>query len=176
MAWAWSKATATLALAGRAYVVVVKWLVRVLAGLAGLAVLAMMVITCVDVLLRRLGQPLHGAYDMVRLASVVTIACALPYTTAVKGHVAIEYFFLKLRRPGRLVVDTLARLAAIALFAVLARQCVAYGQRLRQSGEMMPTLSVPVFWVPYLIAFCCAVVVLVIFHNLTHPGREMIKP
>lgn len=172
----WAQVAGALRAAGRVYVLSVTLLVRALAGLAGLGVLVMTAVTCVDVLLRRLGRPLTGAYDVVCLASAVTIACALPYTTAVKGHVAIEYFFHKLRRSGRIVVDTLARLAGIALFAVLARQSVAYGQRLRQSGEMMPTLAVPLFWVPYLIAFCCAVVVLVIFHNLTHPGREMIKP
>lgn len=159
-----------------AYTVGVRGLVYALAAGAGLGILAMMGVTCVDVVLRVFGSPLTGAYDIVKLSGALTIACALPYTTAVKGHVAIEYFFHKLSWRGRVVVDTLARLLGMALFGVLAWQSVRYGMSLRRSGQVTLTLQVPVYWVPYVIAFSCGVVVLVILHNLLHPGREMIKP
>ena len=153
------------------------WVLTVLLALAaGASVLAMMAITCADVVLRVWGHPFIGAYDLVRIAGVISIACALPYTTAVKGHVAIEYFFHKLSRRARVVVDTIARTIGIALFAALARQSVAYGMSLKHSGQVTSTLQIPIYWVPYLIAFSCAVVALVIFHNLLHPGKEMIKP
>ena len=84
-------------------------LVLVSAGVAGAGLVTMMVITCVDVVLRKLGHPLPGAYDLVKMAAGVTIACALPCTTAVKGHVAVEYFFHRLGRRGRVVADTLIR-------------------------------------------------------------------
>jgi TRAP-type C4-dicarboxylate transport system permease small subunit len=159
-----------------AYTAGVRGLVYVLAAAAGLGILAMMGVTCVDVVLRAIGSPLTGAYDIVKLAGALTIACALPYTTAVKGHVAIEYFFHKLSWRGRVVVDTLARLLGMALFSVLAWQSVRYGASLQRSGQVTLTLQLPVYWVPYVVAFSCGVVVLVILHNLLHPGREMIKP
>ncbi|MBN2307412.1 MAG: TRAP transporter small permease, partial [Candidatus Hydrogenedentes bacterium] len=99
-----------------------------------------------------------------------------PYTTAVKGHVAIEYFFLKLSRRGRIIVDTVCRSIGIVLFSFLTWKSVHYGSALKASGQVTPTLQVPVFWVPYVIALSCGVVVLVILHNLLHPGKEMIKP
>lgn len=160
----------------RVYEYVLRMLVLFLSVIAGLGVLGMMVVTCADVVLRALGTPFVGAYDIVRLAGAVTIACALPYTTAVKGHVAIEYFFLKLSRRGRVVVDTIARSIAMALFGFLTWQSLVYGASLRRSGEVSLTLQLPVFWVPYVIAFACGVTLLVILHNLLHPGREMIKP
>ncbi len=158
------------------YSAVVKALVYSLAAVAGTGIVAMMLVTCVDVIGRIFRSPLVGAFDIVRIAGAVTIACALPYTTAVKGHVAVEYFFLKLPRPGRVVVDTLARLASMTLFVFLCRRSIIYGDSLRRSGEVTATLQIPVFWLPYLIALSSAVVVLVIFHNLLHPGKEMIKP
>ena len=154
----------------------VRALVYALAAVSGAGILAMMGVTCVDVVLRVFGRPLTGAFDIVKLAGAVTIASALPYTTAVKGHVAIEYFFHKLSRPWRIVVDTLARSVCIALFGFLAWQSIRYGAALRKSGQVTSTLQFPVFWVPYVIAFSCAVVALVILHNLLHPGKEMIKP
>ncbi|MCP4642177.1 MAG: TRAP transporter small permease [bacterium] len=146
------------------------------AGASGLAVLTMIGVTCVDVVMRMLGTALTGSFDIVRIACAIAIACALPYTTAVKGHVAIEYFFHKLKRRGRIVVDTVSRLLVAGLFGMLAWQCVVYGNSQWRSGEVFLTLQLRVFWLAYVVGLCCAVTVLVIVSNLLHPGREMIKP
>lgn len=151
-------------------------LVLVMAVLSGAGVIAMMLTTCADVVLRAFGSPLKGSYDIVRLLSLITLACALPYTTAVKGHVAVEFFFNKLPRAGRIVVDTLMRVLLIGLFAVLCYQNVRYGISLRASGELLPTLRLPVFWAAHVVAFSCAVVLLVVLYNLVHPGKMMLKP
>jgi len=50
------------------------------------------------------------------------------------------------------------------------------GGTIPQAGEVSLTLQIPMFWVAYVIALCCAVTVLVKIYNLSHPGREMIKP
>lgn len=147
-----------------------------LAVISGLGVISMMLITCVDVIGRFFRKPLTGAVDLVQIAGAVAISCALPYTTAVKGHVAVEFFFQKLGRRGRILVDTLARLVAASLFSVFSWRCVLYGISLRRSGEVSPTLQLPTYPYVFLTAFACAVVVLVIIHNLLHPGKEMIKP
>ena len=162
--------------ADRAYNRALRAAVLALAAVSGLSILAMIAVTCADVLLRALGHSVTGAYDVVRIAGAMAIACSLPYTTAVKGHVAIEYFFQKLNRPGRIAVDTVCRLMVMGLFSVFAWQCVMYGNSLRRTGEVSLTLQIPMFWVAYVIAGACAVTVLVKVHNLLHPGREMIKP
>ncbi len=154
----------------------VRRLVLGLAAVAGAGILVMMGVTCTDVVLRVFGRPLTGAYDIVGVAGAVTIACALPYTTAVKGHVAIEYFFHKLGRRGRLVVDTATRLLGMGLFGMLAWRSVLYGFVLKASGVATPTLQLPFYWIPWVIAAACALVVLVILGNLLHPGKELIKP
>jgi hypothetical protein len=38
------------------------------------------------------------------------------------------------------------------------------------------TLQMPVFWVPYVMAFSCALVVLVTLYYLLHPGKALLKP
>ncbi len=153
-------------------------LVLFLAVISGLCVLAIMLVTCADVILRLrwVNRPFVGAYDIVKIAGALTLATSLPYTTAVKGHVAIEYFFHKFNRCGRVVLDSIIRLMGMALFGFLAWRSVLYGLDFRRTGQVSQTLQLPVFWVPYAIGFCCTIVVLVIGYNLLHPGREMIKP
>lgn len=166
----------------RGYLALLRQLVLAMAVVSGLGVMVMMAVTCFDIIWRILvsthlvATPLIGAYDIVQLAGAITISCALPYTTAVKGHVAIEFFFLKMKRVGRAIVDTVTRLMTMTLFALLTWRCVIYGQTLYENGSVTMTLQIPTFWVMYVIAFSCAVVVLVIFEHLLHPGKEMIKP
>jgi len=153
-------------------------IVHILVVLAGLGVLTMVAVTCIDVILRLPGinRSLFGAYDIVKITGALTLAATLPYTTAVKGHVAIEYFFHKLNRRGRIVVDTIIRLMGMTLFAFLSLRSFIYGLNLYRIGQVSQTLQLPVFWIPYVIGFCCGIVVLVIGYNLIHPGQEMIKP
>ncbi len=153
-----------------------RWVVNALAWVAGAGLMAMVLVTTADVLLRKFNLSLTGAYDLVKIAATLTVAAALPYTTAIKGHVAIEFFFQKLGRRGRIVVDALMRLGGAALFALLAWGCVDYGNSLRQKGEVSMTLQLPIFWLPYVLAGSCALVVLIKLYHLTHPGKPMLKP
>ncbi len=145
-----------------------------LALLAGLGILAMMAVTCFDVVMRAFGHPIRGSYDMVRILSVITLAGALPYTTAVKGHVAVEYFFNKMPPLARLIVDSIMRLLMIGLLALFAQRCVLYGNNLRVSGELMDTLHLPVFWMPWLIALSCAISALAVVYHLLFPKRALL--
>jgi TRAP-type C4-dicarboxylate transport system permease small subunit len=153
---------------------ILRKLVMLLAGVAGVGLLTMMGVTCIDIVLRVFRHPLPGAYDIVKMAAAVTLSCALPYTTAVKGHVAVEFFFLRLNRPGRIVADCLIRLVTISLFSVLTWQTILYGTELRKNGVVSTTIQWPVFWVPYLMALACAVVVLVTLYHLFHPGKALL--
>jgi TRAP-type C4-dicarboxylate transport system permease small subunit len=155
---------------------ILRRLVLVTAGVAGAGLVTMMMVTCVDVILRKLGHPLPGAYDIVRMAAGVTIACALPYTTAVKGHVAVEFFYRRMGPRWRIMADTTIRLVILTLFSLFAWQLVGYGHRLRGSGEVSMTLQLPVFWVPYVMAFACTVAMLVTLYHLFHPGKRLLEP
>ena len=142
---------------------------------SGVALAAMILVVCCDVAMRTAGYPVKGAYDVVRVAGAVTIACSLPLTTAMKGHVAVEYFFQKLSRAGRVAVDSVMRALMIAVFIFAAYECVGYGNRFLRNSEVTSTIELPVFWVPWLMAISFGVTALVVVFHLFYPGREMVK-
>lgn len=154
----------------------VRGLIRLLAAFACLAVAAMVVVTCIDIILRLCGHPIPGVYDVMSMLNAIAIGGALPLATALKGHVAIEVFYLRLNRAGRIAVDTVIRTLMIATLLVGAYQCIGYGNRLMRSGEVAPTLSVPFFWIPWLLAVSLAATALTTLYHLTHPGKEMMRP
>lgn len=158
-----------------AYTKTLRLLVNTLIIISGLSVLAMITITCIDVVARRFGITVVGAYDLARIFSMITLACALPYTTAVKGHVAIEFFFHKLGRKSRLVVDTVMRTLSVALFILFTIRSFTYGNQLKMSGQVTQTIQIPVYWLAYVISFCSLVVTLVIAYSLFRPNKELVK-
>lgn len=155
---------------------VLRWLTHALAVAGGFAVAGIIVVTVADVVGRRFGFPVKGAYDLVRVLGAIAMACALPLTKAVKGHIAIEYFFQQMGPRGRAVVDTGMRLVLLALFGLLAWQFVRQGRNFLESGEGTATLRMPMFWVPWLAALACLVTAGVTLWHLLHPGRSMMRP
>ncbi len=158
------------------YVWTLRLVVNVLAAVAALAIVVMILVTCVDVVGRRVGYPLTGTYDVVELLGAIMIAGALPYTTACKGHVAIEFILQNLSRRGRIILDMLVRPPVILVFAFLTWRFVLYGQELKASGQGTLTLQWPVFWLPYWMAVCTAVMIPVLLYSCIHPDKELMKP
>lgn len=159
-----------------AYARILRILIYAMAAIAGFAIVLMVAVTCVEVILRLFQVSLTGVYDIVKIAGGVCMAAALPYTTACKGHVAIEFVFQKLSRRGRILVDSMSRLCLLALFAFLARQCWTYGTSLQQSGQVSATLQLPEYYLAYVLAAACVLVCFIKIYHLFHPGKELIKP
>lgn len=155
---------------------VLRWTTHAMAAVGGLAVSGIVLVTVADVVGRQFGHSVKGAYDLVRVLGAIAMACALPITKAVKGHIAIEYFFQKMGPRGRATTDTLMRLVLLALFGLLAWQFALQGQRFLDSGETTTTLHMPMFWVPWLAALACLVTAGVTLWHLLHPGRSMARP
>ena len=84
--------------------------------ISGAAIFVMIGVTITDIVLRFFKSGVTGAYDIVCLAGAVSVVCALPYVTAVKGHIAIEFFYQKAGRWGRILLDTVFRLILLVLF------------------------------------------------------------
>lgn len=135
----------------------------------------MIIITCADIIMRKFGSSITGAYDLVRIAGGISIAAALPLTTAEKGHVAIEYFFHKLNKSGRIIVDSLMRLLQVTAFSFASYAFFTRGLRLLKSGEVMPTLQCPVFWIAWIISFMALLTAIVSLFHLLRPGEELMR-
>jgi TRAP-type C4-dicarboxylate transport system permease small subunit len=151
-------------------------IIKAFAYIAGAAIILMMLITFVDVVLRLFSIGLTGAYDLVRACCVIGVACALPYLTAVKGHIAIEFFYLKCGKTGRVILDTIFRISSLGIFGLLAFYTFRNGISLYKACEVFANLGLPVFWIPILISINCVLMMIVFFYHLVHPGKEYINP
>lgn len=129
---------------------------RALAAVAGLALIAMMLFTVADMVLRGIGRPVAGSYEVIGWLSATAMALALGYAQLHKGHVAIDLVVERLGPRTRAVAEALTGLASLLLFVAVAWYVGSYGLVLHESGSLSETLKAIVYpWV-YLVAIGAA--------------------
>jgi TRAP-type C4-dicarboxylate transport system permease small subunit len=126
----------------------------------------MMSLTCVDIVLRLFRRPIVGTYEIVGFLGAIVASLAMAQTTLERGHVAVEVVTNKLPPRVQQIVYLITNLLSIALFSVLALECVRYGNDLRIAGAVSMTLQLPFFTVIYGIAFASVVVCLVLIVDI----------
>jgi len=126
------------------------------------AVVAMMCLTCTDVILRIFRLPIPGTYEIVGLLGSVVIAFSIGYTAVEKGHIAVEFLVQKLPVRVQTVIDTFNALISTCLFGLISWQSIVYASDLQQSGEVSLTIQMPIYPFVYGIALGCGLLCLVL--------------
>ena len=128
---------------------------RYLFLIGGAALVLVMMLTVADVIMRELGRPIVGTYEVVGFTAVVVIGFCIPYTTSLGSHVAVTFFTMKLSEGAQKVLLVATRIMGIGLFIFLGYNLIWLGWDLYRSGEVSMTLLMPFYPVPFCIGLCC---------------------
>lgn len=137
------------------------------------ALVSMMVLTCCDVILRFFRHPIPGTYEIVGLLGTVVISFSLAYTTAQKGHIAVEFVVQRFTRKTQNIIDSTNDLLSLILFAIITWQSTLYGFDLKQSGEVSLTVQFPIHPFVFGISLGCGMVCLVLAMDLYKSFRRL---
>ncbi|WP_319525522.1 TRAP transporter small permease [uncultured Desulfosarcina sp.] len=132
-------------------------------GIAAVAVVGMMVLTCLDVLLRLLRHPIPGTYEIVCMLGAVFVSFSLARTTVDQGHIAVDFLVQRLPNRFQHAVEAVNAGICALLFTVICRQCVIYALDLKASGEVSMTLQMPLFPFVFGIALGSAMLSVVLY-------------
>jgi len=144
----------------------VTWLSRLLDKIAGWSLVGMMLLTVADVILRLFRRPILGTYEIVGLLGAIVIAFAMPHTTLQRGHVSVGIVVSNLSLSAQSLINLITRILSIILFALIAWECLQYGNDLKAAGEVSMTLCLPFYPVLYGIGLAAAVVCLVVMSSI----------
>jgi TRAP-type transport system small permease protein len=120
------------------------WAGGVLGTVAAVVLFAMMVLTFVDVMGRKLfTRPVYGAYEITEFLMGALIFCALPLVTAREGHVTIDV--LDHLVPARFARghQVLVGLIASAVLAFVAWRLWVLSESHMRTHEVTMTLHIP---------------------------------
>jgi len=147
---------------------------RRLYWIAGAAIVAMMLITCADVVLRYFRMPIPGTYELVCFLGAVAVAFAMAYTSLEKGHISVSFVVALFPQRIQGLIESITHLFGVFLFGLIAWQSAIYANDLRLSGEVSLTLELPFYPFVCGIAFSAAVVTLILTSDLFKNIRKTI--
>ena len=148
---------------------------RGLAWAAGLTLVGTMLFIVLDMVLRALGRPVAGSFEVIGWLSAAAMALALGYTQLHRGHVSIDVVVARLRGRPRQGVETATHLAALLLFSAVAVYVAQYGDTLRESGSLSETLKAIVHpWV-YVVALGAAGLALALLVDFLRALRDLLR-
>ena len=131
-------------------------MVLFLHGLAATTLLALMLITCVDVFGRYLfNNPLTGSTELTEIAVGIVIFSVFPIVSWRNDHVVVDildHFFSRRVHMIRTIVINL--LISVAL-VFLGQRIYVLGQRSLSYGEVTEYLAIPLGWMMFFIAIMC---------------------
>ena len=149
-----------------AFLNIIKRITQVLHAIAGTSLTFVILLTLLDIVLRGVGRPVAGTYELVTLAGAVVVGFSLPSTSWYRQQVFIDFFVEKLGTRVKHVFDFVTRLMGIAFFFVLGWNLFVYGAGLMRSGEVTLTLQIPFYPIAYGVGACCFVQCLVLICDL----------
>lgn len=128
-----------------------------LLAIAGVVLAFMLIFTLTDVVMRAMGRPILGGFEIISFSGAVAIGFALPYTTLMKGHVLVDFVLERLSPKGRAGMETITRLISILLFLWIGWNFFIYGIDLIKNKEVTQMFKMPFYPISFGLAFSCLI-------------------
>jgi TRAP-type C4-dicarboxylate transport system permease small subunit len=125
--------------------------------LAGVVLAFMLTLTVTDVILRAFRRPILGTYEIISYCGAVVIGFSLPYTSFLKGHVAVDILLAKLSQKASRRMQVVTRLVSILLFFWLGWNFVAIGTSLMTTNEVSGIYRLPFYPIAYGLGAVCLI-------------------
>ncbi|HUJ88611.1 MAG TPA: TRAP transporter small permease [Syntrophorhabdales bacterium] len=134
--------------------------------IAGVALTFIILLTVCDVVLRALGSPISGVYEIVGMAGGIVIGFVTPFTSWVRGHIFMDFVIEKLSRRAKSAFDVATRCIGIGLFLMISWNVFKIGMDLYSADEVTPTIELPLYPIAYGVGFCFFVLSVVLFCDI----------
>ncbi len=127
---------------------------KYLAVVSGVALTFMMLLTAADVAMRAGGRPIMGTYEIAGLLLALVIGLSIPRVSLNQKHIYMD-FVDNLSNRNRALISIFSRILCILLFVLIGYGLFSVGNEFRTSGEVSPTVRLPIFPMAYAVGACC---------------------
>ncbi|MFP4037320.1 MAG: TRAP transporter small permease [Desulfobacteraceae bacterium] len=151
-------------------------LAGILFWVAGASIVAMMLLTCADVILRYFRMPIPGTYELVCFLGTLAVAFAMAHTSVQDGHVAVSIVTQLLPKRGQAILGSITDFFSLVFFALVGWQSIRYGGQLKASGEVSLTLELPFYPFVYGVGIAAFAVCLVLIKRILENAQKAVQP
>lgn len=123
--------------------------------IGGVALVGLTGIACVNMLMRILGSPFKGAYELVGFFGALVVALPLGYAQINRAHISVDILARFYSARAKRFVNAFNSLVCMALFFLVAWQSWVYATAIWKRGETSETLRIIYHPFVYVVALCC---------------------
>jgi TRAP-type C4-dicarboxylate transport system permease small subunit len=139
---------------------------RLMDWIGGTVLVFMMLLTVADVILRYLGRPILGTYELVSLGGLVVVGLAMPHSSWQGVHVNVDIFLDSAHRMRTLVLKIITRIIGVLFFIIAGVNLIDMGNTLTKTHESTLTLTLPLYPFAYVLGICCLAECLVLISQV----------
>ena len=150
----------------------IRFLNYFLTRIAGLFLVAMIILTCANILLRLVWTPIPGTFELMGLFGSVVTAFALGYTQTRRGHIAVDILINTFSKNTKTVLNIINNIICMLFFGIAVWQIAKKATTLLTSGEVTETLRIVYYPFTYAVALGCLVLSLVFLADLIRYIRK----
>lgn len=120
----------------------VSYLSRFCMIVAGIALLLLVLLATANVTMRLFGVPFAGTYEIVAFLGALVTAGALAHTQRRRDHIMVDILTDRFPPLVKRILDAVSDMLAAGLFGIATWQVYAWGNKLKESGELSETLQI----------------------------------
>ncbi len=145
--------------------------------IAGTAVLAMVLVTVIDVFGRYvLGKPVTSGHALVQALVFVVVFLGLPLLSSMRGYMQVELLKAVLPPPFARARERLVEGASAICLTAFGLQFLWQGEYYSDRGELIEMLELPLAWFAYLGGVLCLLAALLTTLRLFVPPQVQENP
>ncbi len=118
-------------------------------GAGGIILVSMMLLSVFDVIIRCMGRPMSGTYDLVALGGALVIGFSVPYTTMKKGHIMVDVLTEKLSQRWQKALNICTRLVSLVVCSMICWYLIKLGLDFYNKHEGSQTLQLSFYPIAY---------------------------
>jgi TRAP-type C4-dicarboxylate transport system permease small subunit len=130
--------------------------------IGGIALLSLTGIACANMLMRPLGAPITGAYELVGFISALVVALPLGYAQITRSHISVDILATRYSKKTNRIMNAISSFLCLIFFILVAWQSAIYASTIWKRGESSETLRIVYYPFVYVVAFCCLLLALVL--------------
>lgn len=127
-----------------------KFLNKMLTLTGGVVLLAMIILTCANIFIRQVTNPIPGVFELMGFAGAVVSAFALGYTQFTNGHIAVDILVNTYPKPLKRMASILNHGVCCVFFSILGWYMIEKALTLKNTGELSETLRI--IYYPFILA------------------------
>ncbi|MBI9081250.1 MAG: TRAP transporter small permease [Pseudodesulfovibrio sp.] len=117
-------------------------LAKLLTGLAGFFLVAMMLLACTNMVLRAVWVPVQGTFELMGFMGAMVAAFSLASAQRQKAHIAVGILLKRFPPPVRRIADAATSAISCGFFMLAGLETWKWAAFLVQTGELSETLQI----------------------------------